>query len=399
MMEHANAVPYYSGRDTKKPALSTLQIGMGSLSEQAGGLTRFYHDLVRYLPRGGVAVRGLVDGSSASPTPQQVVREFASSTAPLPMRWLALRRELRRELTEGRPDLVAAHFAPYVFPALDMIRPLPLVVHFHGPWALESQFEGERQPKVWAKTCIERAVYRRGARLIVLSNYSRDILCLFYGAPAERIRVIPGGVDAGFFATDATRREARERLGWPQDRPIALTVRRLVRRMGLEDLVTAMDKVRKKVPDALLMVAGEGPLKGTLRGLVRSLRLENNVCFLGLIPARHRDLPMAYRAADLTVVPSVASEGFGLVVVESFAAGTPALVTPVGGLPEVARDLSPEMVLPAIGAGSLSDGLVAAFTGKLLLPDANAARTYAQARYGWPVIAVRIRDVYLEALL
>jgi glycosyltransferase involved in cell wall biosynthesis len=377
--------------------LTTLQIGMGSLSEQAGGLTRFYYELLRHLPQCSVAVRGLVDDSSQeSPNSEQSVRAFAPSTAPLPIRWRALRRELRRELTEQRPDLVVSHFALYTFPVLDMIRSHPLVVHFQGPWALESQFEGERQPSVWAKAYLERTVYRRGLRFIVLSNYSRDVLCLFYGVPAERIRVVPGGVDANFFGIDATRPAARERLGWPQDRPIVLAVRRLVRRVGLDDLVAAMDEVRKRVPDALLLIAGKGPLEGDLQSLVRSLRLANNVRLLGYMP--DQELPVAYRAADLTVVPSVAAEGFGLVVVESLAAGTPVLVTPVGGLPEVVRDLSPEMVLPAPGAGSLADGLAAAFGGELALPDSEAARTYARSRYDWPVIASRVRDVYLEAV-
>jgi glycosyltransferase involved in cell wall biosynthesis len=64
----------------------------------------------------------------------------------------------------------------------------------------------------------------------------------------------------------------------------------------------------------------------------------------------------------------------------------------------VVRDLSPEMVLPATGAGSLADGLAAAFAGELALPDSEAARTYARSRYDWPVIASRVRDVYLEAV-
>jgi glycosyltransferase involved in cell wall biosynthesis len=157
-----------------------------------------------------------------------------------------------------------------------------------------------------------------------------------------------------------------------------------------------MDEVRKRVPDALLLVAGKGPLERELTSLVRSLRLENHVQLLGFVP--DQELPAAYRAADLTVVPSVAAEGFGLVVIESLAAGTPVLVTPVGGLPEVVRDLSPEMVLPATGACSLAEGLTAAFAGELALPDSNAARTYARARYDWPVVAARVRGVYVEAL-
>jgi glycosyltransferase involved in cell wall biosynthesis len=150
------------------------------------------------------------------------------------------------------------------------------------------------------------------------------------------------------------------------------------------------------VPEVLLIVAGNGPLSGALRGLVRLRGLENNVRLVGFVP--EQDLPIAYRAANLTVVPSAAFEGFGLVVVESIAAGTPVLVTPVGGLPEVVRDLSPELVLPAAGVGPLAEGLVAALTGDLPLPNAEVCRAYALAHYDWPAIAARVREVYAETL-
>jgi glycosyltransferase involved in cell wall biosynthesis len=166
--------------------------------------------------------------------------------------------------------------------------------------------------------------------------------------------------------------------------------------VGLENLVVAMGRVRKRVPEALLLVAGVGPLAEALWDRVKSLELANNVRLLGFVP--DQDLPIAYRAANLTVVPSTALEGFGLPIVESLAAGTPPLVTPVGGSPEVVRDLSPELVLPATGAGPLSEGLVAALTGGLPLPSAEACQAYARARYDWPLIAARVRGVYSEAL-
>jgi glycosyltransferase involved in cell wall biosynthesis len=166
--------------------------------------------------------------------------------------------------------------------------------------------------------------------------------------------------------------------------------------MGLEDLISAVKEARKRVPEVLLLIAGKGALHAELSALIRSLGLEENVRLLGFLA--DRELPLAYRAADLTVVPTVVLEGFGLVVVESLAAGTPVLVTPVGGLPEVIRDLSPDLVLPAAGANPLGEGLVAALSGGLVLPSAAACQAYARDRYDWPVIAARVRDVYLEAV-
>ena len=380
------------------PRFRTLQLGMDWFPErQDGGLTRFYYDLLRYLPQFGVDARGLVAGSpEVAHTSGGKVQAFAPSTDPFFKRWWAVRRAVSRMLAEGEFSLVVSHFALYTFPVLDLALPRPLVIHFHGPWALESQIAGHRRLRMLTQHFVEQTVYRRGARFIVLSNAFRDILHRHYRIPIERVRVVPGGVAVDQFATGLTRREARERLSLPQDRPIVLTVRRLVWRVGLENLIAAMEEVRKVVPEALLVVVGKGPLAKALSKRVEILGLKNNVRLLGFVP--EQDLPAAYRAADLTVVPSIAFEGFGLVVVESLAAGTPVLVTPVGGLPEVVRDLSAEMVLPGAGAGPLAEGVAAALNGGLTLPSGEDCQNYVRDRYDWPTIAARVRDVYAETL-
>jgi glycosyltransferase involved in cell wall biosynthesis len=77
--------------------------------------------------------------------------------------------------------------------------------------------------------------------------------------------VIPGGVDCSRFAIDASRDECRARLGWPIDRRIVLCVRRLTHRMGLSQLVAAVHALRQRVPDVLMLIAGQGPLEATMR--------------------------------------------------------------------------------------------------------------------------------------
>jgi glycosyltransferase involved in cell wall biosynthesis len=109
-------------------------------------------------------------------------------------------------------------------------------------------------------------------------------------------------------------------------------------------------------------------------------------------------LPHAYRAADISIVPSVSLEGFGLIVAESLAAGTPCLVTPVGGLPEAVIGLSPALVMGGTSPGMLADGMAAALTGALPLPTAAQCLAFARANYDWPVIAARVRTVYEDAL-
>lgn len=378
--------------------LRSLQIGMSWLPEQAGnGLDRVYHALICHLPGVNVRVNGLVAGSPQTRvTSAEAVRAFASDKAPLPKRLMALRKLTRRTVDFRQVDVVASHFALYTFPILDLLSSRPLVVHFHGPWAHESQVEGESRLVVSAKGALERAVYRRGARFIVLSQAFASLIHQRYGVPEESIRIVPGGVEADRFAATGSRREARERLGWPADRPVALAVRRLTRRMGLENLVEAMELVRQRVPDAVLFIAGKGPLAAELGARIEAAGLTEHVKLLGYVPDDM--LPLAYRAADVTVVPTVALEGFGLITVESLAAGTPALVTPVGGLPEVVRGLSKDLVFADCRPETLGEHLAAALGGDAPLPSADACQAYVRAHFDWPVIAARTRSVYEEVV-
>jgi glycosyltransferase involved in cell wall biosynthesis len=166
--------------------------------------------------------------------------------------------------------------------------------------------------------------------------------------------------------------------------------------MGLPDLIAAADIIRRRCPDVLLLIGGAGRLHGELHRMIQSRGLAHQVRLLGRIA--DEELPLAFQAADLTIVPSVALEGFGLVVPESLAAGTPVLVTPVGGLPEAVEELSPHLVLPERGAAGLADGMVGALNGTIPLPTAEQCRAFARTRYDWGVVAERVASIYRQAV-
>jgi glycosyltransferase involved in cell wall biosynthesis len=364
--------------------------------ERPGGLNRVFYDLARHLPDVGVDVTGLVTGSAAvvHGSNGRVV-PVCPTAAPLLVRCWHFRSHAARHLKESYA-LVAAHFALNAFPVLGLLQRRPLVVHFHGPWALEAEREGAGWLGARARQAIERRVYQRAVLSITLSAAFARVLERGYGVPAERIRIVPGGVDLARFADLPTRGDARTLLGWPGDRPVVLAVRRLVRRMGLEDLIAASDLVRRNQRDMLLLIAGGGPLQGELAAQIEARGLDGHVRLLGRLP--DDQLPLAYRAADLTVVPTVALEGFGLIAVESLAAGTPVLVTPVGGLPEVVAGLSPALVVEATGASALADALLRALRDELGLPGEEACREYARANYDGRKVAAQTAQVYREAL-
>jgi len=383
---------------TQPPTIiETIQIGSEWISEQSGGLNRYYSELVQELPKVGVGVRGLVVGSEqVAAETHGTVRPFAPLRASLPTRLTGVRASVRRAFAECPDGLFVSHFALYAAPCLDLQRGRPLVVHFQGPWSAESRIEGGGRLATRAKHWTESRVYKRAARLIVLSRAFARLLEERYDVPAERIRVIPGAVNTRRFLPTRSRADARRALGWPTDRPIVLVVRRLVRRMGLEDLLSAVRFAKIAVPDVLVMIAGRGPLSDELKQRTEAEGLSSNVRFAGFVP--DEDLPVAYRAADLSVVPSVALEGFGLIVAESLAAGTPAIVTDVGGLPETIETLAPQCIVREAGAGPLAAMLVDALRGTLPLPSLAECIQHAQAHFDWSVVTGRVRDTYLEAV-
>ena len=381
--------------------IRTLQLGMEWFPETAGtagGLNRVFYDCVNHLPKAGVQVQGLVvGGPTVNKNSAGLVSSFAPMDAPLLKRWQAVRQQVRQQLSTQEYDLVISHFAPYAFPVLNLLGDRPLVTHFQGPWALESNVEGGA--KGWRfQVCkwIEKTSYDKAQRLIVLSDAFRQVLHQEFHIPLDRIDIVPPGVEMERFDSSLSQAEARTQLGWPQDRPILLAVRRLAKRMGLENLITAMEQVRAQQPDVLLMIAGKGPQADALKQQIEERNLSDNVRLLGFVS--DEDLTLAYRAATLSVVPTMAFEGFGLIVVESLAAGTPVLGTPIGGIPEILRPFSEELLFDDASASAISRGICEVFAGQRSLPDADACKTYVHQHYAWPVIAEKIKTVYQSAL-
>ena len=399
-----------SGRDGP---VTSIQMGMEWLTERAGGLNRLFREVVVRLPGAGVEVRGLVaGGAQVERESDGMVRAFAPVTAPIWRRVRAARRAVDTiidAIVSAQPSpaepsasrlspspriVLVSHFALYGLALLRAARRYPLVVHFHGPWAAESRDEGRGWLSTRIRSAVERRVYQRAERCIVLSRAFARLLEYDYGVSPERITVIPGGVEATRFSAQLPKGATREALGWHATAPTVLTVRRLVRRTGVDRLIAAVPSLRARVPNVRVMVAGTGPDREALEQQVRALGVQDTVRFLGFVP--EEQLPLVYRAADLSVAPSISLEGFGLIVPESLASGTPVMVTPVGGLPESVEGLSVALVLSDSSAQAIADGLAEALTGERVLPDAAQCAAFARARYDWSVVARRLAEVLLD---
>lgn len=375
---------------------SILCLGVGWFPKTPGGLERYIYDLTRKLAANNDQVE-LCGVGLPETEPNALIKltNLASPETPIWKRLWCIRNNFKKTRT-GTPDVINLHFALYSFPILDLLpKGVPITFNFHGPWASESQEEvHEKKLDVFLKQwLIEQRTYNRCDRFIVLSKAFGHILNQKYQVPWHKIHIIPGGVDIARFQPKLSTQEARIQLGWPQDRPILFTSRRLVNRVGLDKLLIALSTIKQRIPDVWLAIAGRGVLQATLQQQARELELDNHVKFLGFLPDEH--LPIAYQAADLSVMPSQAFEGFGLAVVESLACGTPVVCTPIGGMPEILAPFSPDLMTSSPDASAIAETLEQVLLGKITAPTREACRQYAVANFDWHKIAQDVRQVLL----
>ena len=201
----------------------------------------------------------------------------------------------------------------------------------------------------------EGAVMRRCARITVLSEFMKRRVLVTHRVPESRIHIIPGAADPIHFRPPNDPSKVRRQLQLPENRMLLLTVRNLVPRMGLENLLHAVEKLGGEARDCLVLIGGEGPLRPALEQLIEELRLSDRVHLLGFVPEDR--LCTYYQAADLVLMPTHELEGFGLVTVEALACGTPVLGTPVGAIPEVLTRLDPALLTDGSDSTALADGI------------------------------------------
>jgi glycosyltransferase involved in cell wall biosynthesis len=203
-----------------------------------------------------------------------------------------------------------------------------------------------------ARRWIERMVMRRCHHVIVLSEFMKQQVMATHGIASRRITIVPGAADPATFCPAHDRNEIRRELKLPESRTVLLTVRNLVSRMGLENLLEAMTMLGEERRNLLLLIGGEGQLRPRLEELIRSRGLQDVVQLLGFVP--EDQLVKYYQASDLVVMPTLQLEGFGLVTVEALACGTPVMGTPVGAIPEVLRTVDPLLVTEGTAGVSLA---------------------------------------------
>ena len=174
--------------------------------------------------------------------------------------------------------------------------------------------------------------------LTYLGEFTRQAISkpLTRKSATEMVKIAPG-IDTAHFIPQPDAMQKRKELGL-QDKKIIISVGRLVHRKGQDNLIQAMPAVLKKIPNAHLLLVGEGPYKKHLEKLVMKSSLEQNVTFAGRI--MYDRLPSYLSAADLFAMPSrsrffgLEVEGLGIVYLEASACGIPVVAGNSGGAPD-----------------------------------------------------------------
>jgi glycosyltransferase involved in cell wall biosynthesis len=241
---------------------------------------------------------------------------------------------------------------------------------------------------------VGRMVGRLATRSIAISSFVAAYARRFRLAPADRIRVVPYGVDVDSWAvTDEERVQERQRLDLADEDVVVGMASRLIDGKGHAMAVDAMGRARGAVPELRMMIAGEGPLRPSLeRG---ASALTARASFLGQVD----DMPRFMGACDLLLFPTLPGlgEGFGLAALEAMAAGVPVVATGVGALPEVV-----EHGVTGSVVGPSAEAIAAALVRlggdrdeRASMGKAGCER--AATTFGIDAMVARTVDVYREA--
>lgn len=271
----------------------------------------------------------------------------------------------------------------------------PHVAMFHTLGEVKNRARrNEREPAL--RIDAEREIVARADRLICATPHEKSFLVELYGAHADCVSVVPGGVDLERFHP-GDRAAARRALGLPAG-PIALFVGRLEPLKGVDILIRAAALVDLASPLQVLIVGGgdaDDDERARLRRLAASVGASNRIQFLDAVD---RDtLPQYYRAADVCVVPSY-YESFGLVAVEALACGTPVIATRVGGLQYTVRDGQTGYLISWRCPEPFAERLEALLANDDIRARFGQAAAGSVQSFDWTVVTDQIVDVYEDLL-
>ena len=235
---------------------------------------------------------------------------------------------------------------------------------------------------------ISRFALRRADAITANSAASADVIWSLSGIHPT---VIPMGVDLAAFSprkTNVSHHNVAKDFG----RPLILFVGRLIEEKGLSYLIKAMPRLLEAKPEAALLVVGDGPQREEASELAANLGMASRVQFLGAVP--NKSIAPYFWMADAVAVPSL-WEGLGVVLLESAAAGVPAVASAVGGIPDIIEHEKSGLLVPPGDSDALADALVRLTSNpKVSKQLGEAAKSFVKQNFSWDVVARKFDCLY-----
>jgi len=359
---------------------------------RVGGVQQYVWNLVRSLPGDRVAV--LAPNWPGWPA-HDGEQPFPVHRWPTPFLWPTadLLRRVRSLIREHQTEVVLFGHGiplPLLGPKLDA-GGVPYVALTHGveAWAA-------RAPVL--SMALRRAL-SVAREVTAVSQHTADAIRSLVPS-GVRLTVLRPGVDPDRFSSDTHGASVRRRhaLG---SRPVLLCVSRLVPRKGQDVLIAAMPMIRRLVPDAVLLLVGDGPHRAALEAAAAKER-PGSVVFAGEVTTA--ELPAYYAACDVFAMPcrsrwgGLEVEGFGIVFLEAAASGKAAVAGRSGGAAEAVVD----EVTGLLVEGSEPKAVALAAARLLLDPELRArmgaaARAHVEQEFTWPIRAIELATILARA--
>jgi phosphatidyl-myo-inositol dimannoside synthase len=383
-------------RSGDRAAACTLLV-TNDFPPRPGGIQSFVHNLALRQPPGSVVVyastwRGAAAFDALQPF--EVVREDTGVLLPTPQ---VARRAAEVARSHGCDAVWFGAAAPLGLLATGLRRRAGIaraVAQTHG------------HEVGWAALPGARTALRRIGRgvdvLTYLTEYQRVRLDRALRGSASLRRLAPGvDVDAYHPGVDGGEVRARHRLA---DRPVAVCLSRLVSRKGQDALIRALPAIRRRVPDAALLIVGGGPQRKPLERLACEAGVADHVVFTGSVP--WAELPAHYAAGDVYAMPcrtrngGLDVEGLGMVYLEASATGLPVVAGASGGAPDAVRDGETGYVVDGRDLAALTDRVATLLADPALARRMGAAgRQWVEREWRWETQAQRMADLLRGARL
>jgi D-inositol-3-phosphate glycosyltransferase len=305
-------------------------------------------------------------------------------------------------------DLIHSHYwlSGWVARELRESWGSPIIQMFHTLGRLKNTVaHSKEEMEVERRIEVETEIMAFADRIVAATIMEKDQMIQLYGTNADKIAVIPCGVDLTLFRP-IPMDEARERLGICERKYMILFVGRIERLKGIDSLLKAMAIVVQDFPNwkeeiCVCIVGGDASEDSTvldkemarLQDLRAELGIADLVTFLG---ARAQEtLPGHYSAADVVVMPSY-YESFGMVALEAMACGTPVIASQVGGLSFTVQDGVTGFLVPGQDPPALAEKITRLLKDKALRNKLGAQGIEWARQHSWARIADQIVSLYSE---